>query len=290
MDRVVSTEWLANEIGAPDLRVLDCSVALRYLPQVSFPQPSVEIAPGRPTWEQGHIPGSQHVDLLSELSDHESPLPLMLPPPGAFAATMSGLGIGDGTRVVLHDTDMNMWAERVWWMLRAYGFDPAAGLDGGWQAWSTEGREVSTTAGCPARADFVPRPRPDVFADKAAVLAALDRPTTALVCALQPEAFTGERRDYPRNGHLPGARNVPYSALVDPHTHRYLPADQLRDVFGDFLVEHPKEVITYCGAGIAACSDALVLIELGVPKVKVYDGSMYEWSADPSLPLVSCTD
>jgi thiosulfate/3-mercaptopyruvate sulfurtransferase len=212
----------------------------------------------------------------------------MLPPPGQFSAVMSGLGVDDGTRVVVYDSLMNVWAARVWWMLRAFGFDEAAVLDGGWRAWTADGRPVSTDPEPnQTPATFVARPRPGLFVDKDVVLAAIDQREVSVVHALSGEVHRGERQDYHRPGHIPGDHNVPFAELVDPDTHRYLSEDRLCAAFSSVLSAGPERVITYCGGGIAASSDAFVLSLLGVKDVAVYDGSLSEWAADPSLPLVS---
>ncbi|MGH9003078.1 MAG: sulfurtransferase, partial [Acidimicrobiia bacterium] len=180
------------------------------------------------------------------------------------------------------------WAARVWWMLRAFGFDEAAVLDGGWRAWTADGRPASTDPE-PERAPatFVPRFRPGLFVGKEDVLAALEGNGSCIVDALPEVIYRGESSDYARPGHIPGAHNVNFLRLVDPETHRYLPGDQLRARFADVLEGEPSPVITYCGGAIAASSDAFVLNLLGVEDVAIYDGSLSEWAADPSLPLVS---
>jgi len=283
MDRLVSGAWLEKELGVPDLRVLDCSVAMEVLPDGSL-----SYRPGQPAWEGHHIPGSAHVDLVHQISDPSSPFPFMLPPPGQFSAVMSALGVGDGTRVVLYDSLMNVWAARVWWMLRALGFDDAAVLDGGWRGWTADGRPISADPepGWPP-VTFTVRVRPDFFVGKEEVLAAIDRNEVGIVDALPPDVYRGDRHDYARPGHIPGAVNVPFAALVDPDTHRYLPEAQLRAAFSGVLSADPERVITYCGGAIAASSDAFILNLLGVDDVAIYDGSLSEWSADPSLPLVT---
>jgi len=283
MDQLVSGEWLEKELGAPDLRVLDCSVVMEV-----DPEGRRSYRPGGSNWEQSHIPGSAHVDLLTTLSDSSSPYPLMLPPPEQFSAVMRELGVGDGTRVVLYDAAINAWASRLWWMLRAFGFDAAAILDGGWRSWTNDGRPTSPDpAPTHPPGHFVARPRPGLFVGKDEVLAAIDRSEDCIVDALPQAMYRGDLEDYARPGHLPGARNVPFSSLVDLATHRYLPEDQLRAAFSDALSLDPARVITYCGAGIAASSDAFVLHLLGHDNVAVYDGSLSEWAADPTLPLVT---
>jgi thiosulfate/3-mercaptopyruvate sulfurtransferase len=173
-------------------------------------------------------------------------------------------------------------------MLRAFGFDNAAVLDGGWREWVGAGRPASTEPEPVYRpANFVARLRPGLFVGKDDVLAALGRPEVCVIDALSPEVHRGERPDYARPGHIPGAHNVPFAELVDPQTHRYLPQDHLHALFADVLSTEPERVITYCGGGIAASSDAFVLNVLGVDDVAIYDGSMTEWAADPALPLVT---
>ena len=139
MEALVSTSWLASQLGEADLRVLDCTVLLAPLPDGGY-----AVESGRAAWEQAHIPGSAFADLAGELSDPRSPLRFTMPTPERFAEAMGALGVGDGNRVVLYDSRANMWAARVWWMLRAFGFDAAAVLDGGWRAWTTDGRPTST--------------------------------------------------------------------------------------------------------------------------------------------------
>lgn len=282
MDRLVSTAWLEKELGAPDLRILDCTV------KFEVGDAGLQIDSGRAAWEEAHIPGSQHVDLLMALSDASTPVPMMCPPAEQFAAAMESVGIGDGCRVILYDAQMNAWAARVWWMLRAFGFDEAAVLDGGWRAWSSEGRPVATGPELPpSPARFTPRLRDGLFVTKEEILAALEDEAVAIVNALDRAAYRGERVDYGRAGHIPGSLNVPFIELVDRHTHRYLPPAQLRELFWDVLGSGPDRIVTYCGAGVAASSAAFALGLLGVDGVAVYDGSMFEWAADPSLPLIT---
>ena len=243
---------------------------------------------GRRGWERHHIPDSAHADLFESLSDTSSPFAFTLPSPGQFSEAMGKLGVGEGTRVVVYDRYMNMWATRLWWMLHAFGFDNAAVLDGGWRAWVADERPISTDPAPDwAPVSFTAQPRPGVFVGKHDVLAAINREGVHLVSAFAPEQHRGERQDYARAGHIPGSRNVPFDELVDPETHRYLPKDQLTTVFAGVLTADPEHVITYCGAGIGASSDAFALSLLGVDDVAIYDGSMEEWAADPSLPVVA---
>jgi thiosulfate/3-mercaptopyruvate sulfurtransferase len=281
-DPLVSTQWLASELGAPDLRVLHCMVALRTAEDGGY-----RIHAGRSEWEQGRIPGSQPIDVARDLSDQSSELDLMMPTSDQLAAVMSAVGVGDECRVVLYDNQMNMWAARVWWMLRTVGVN-ALILDGGLAAWTADQRPVECGPGEAApSAVFTPRASLDVFEDKEGVLAAIGNPDVCIVDALETEVFLGLRQDYARKGHIPGAVNVPFATLVDPATHRYLPLDELAGAVGK--AAEAAKVIAYCGAGAAASSVSLTLKRLGRRDVAVYDGSMIEWSQDPNLPMTTDT-
>lgn len=275
MEPLVEAEWLEGHLEDPDLRILDATV---------FITPDFIVESGRAAWERGHIPGSAFADLLGELSDLAyPPFWTMAPPADQFAGVMGRLGVGEGTRVVLCDARENMWAARVWWLLRASGFDEAAVLNGGWTTWVAEGRPVSTDPPAHPSATFVPRPRPNLFVDKAAVFGAMEDPNTVIVSALGRRSHRGEIPEYGRAGHIPGARNVSAFALIDKRTQKYLPEPVLRERFAGIL--DAPSVITYCGGAIAACTDAFVLHLLGHRNVAVYDGSLLEWNSDPSTPI-----
>jgi thiosulfate/3-mercaptopyruvate sulfurtransferase len=277
---LVDTAWVADHLRAPDLRILDCSVVRQDNPDGSY-----AFVSGRPQWEQGHIPGSIFVDVPGELSDPHAATSLMMPTPAEFTRIMAQRGVGDGTRVVLYDNSNHAWAARVWWMLRTCGFDNAAVLNGGMHKWLAEGRTLSTDPGEYPEARFTLRPRPELMADKATVLDALGKDEVRLIYALSPAAYSGAVKLFPRAGRIPGSANVYCEALIDPRTHTYVDNDRLRELFEPAGALRAEKVITYCGGGIAASSDALALVALGVNNVAVYDGSMAEWTADPSTPL-----
>jgi thiosulfate/3-mercaptopyruvate sulfurtransferase len=278
---LVETDWLAAHLDDPELRVLECTTILHPRPEGGFRAES-----GRATWAAGHIPRSGFADLTGDLCDRTSKLLYMMPPAEQMAAVMGRLGVGEGTRVVLYDRAVNMWAARVWWMLRAVGFDAAAVLNGGWRKWTAEGRPTSTEPCAYPAARFVARPRPDLFVGKEAVLAGLGHRATCVVNALSEAQHRGVGGvAYGRPGRIAGSANVPAQSLVDPATHAYLPAAVLRERFAAAGVLDAGRVITYCGGGIAASSDAFVLTLLGHDAVSVYDASLSEWAADPSLPM-----
>ena len=140
---LVETDWMAQHLDDPGVRLLECTV---YLQPGRRPR-RVRVESGRAKWAEGHIPGAGFVDLQEELSDRTSKLRFMMPPAAQFAEAMGRAGVGDGVRVILYDRAVNMWAARIWWMLRAFGFDNAAVLNGGFKKWTVEGRPVATDAG-----------------------------------------------------------------------------------------------------------------------------------------------
>ena len=282
---LVETDWLAAHLGDPGLVMLDSTTHLIPDPKITY-----TVKPGREDFEKGHIPGAQFVDLQADLSDNTGrygKLRFMLPSAEAFAAAMGGFGVGEGSRVVLYSTTTPQWAARVWWMLRNYGFDNAAVLNGGFQKWAREGRAVETGPAKPrSPAKFVVREDRHLMVGKEQVLAALGNPQTCTINALSREQHLGSGGNtYGRVGRIAKTVNVPAATMIDPQTGAFLPAAALREKFAAVGAFDRPHAITYGGGGIAASSDALILAMLGHPDVKLYDASMSEWSNDPSLPM-----
>lgn len=276
---LVTTDWLAAHLADPRLRIFDCTVTL--VPVEGGLRPEG----GRTAWAVAHIPGSGFADLLADLSDRDSRLPIMMPPAAQFAAAVGRYGVGPETRVVLYDSGAHTWATRVWWMLRAMGFDDAAVLDGGLKKWQAEGRPVSAEPCRYPPAQFEARPRAGVFVDKEQVKQALAEGRTRLINALSADEHAGRVSRTPRPGRIPGSGNVPAGSLLDAAGGGYLPLPALRERFAAQGALDGRPVITYCGGGIAATSDAFTLLRLGAGQVAVYDGSLVEWSQDPELPM-----
>ena len=279
---LIATDALERRLGDPDLRIFDCTIHLIPNPDIGY-----TVKPARADFEKGHIAGAQFIDLQADLSAPHPKLRFMLPSAEAFAAVMGRFGVGENSRVVLYSTTTPQWASRVWWMLRNYGFDNAAVLDGGFQKWSREGRPVESGAartGPPAT--FVVRTDRKLMVGEEVVLAAIGDSAICTINALSREQHIGTGGTvYGRVGRIARSVNVPAAALLDPETGAYLSAPELRAKFAAVGAFDKPQVITYCGGGIAASSDALVLTMLGHPDVRLYDASMSEWSNDPALPM-----
>ena len=281
-DLLVETDWLAEHLHDSDLRILECTV---YLHPADVPG-GYRVESGRWRWEQGHIPEAGFADLQDDLSDRSSPLRFTLPPAAQFADAMGRYGVGPGVRVVLYDRFVNMWAARIWWMLRAFGFDGAAVLNGGFDAWKAQARPTESG---PARGyppgDFKAAPRPGFFVDKHATLAAAKERDTAIVNALGPQFHKGQEPSrYGRPGRIPGSVNVPAASVVDGNKN-FVTLEDAEAKFAAQGVTKDKRVICYCGGGISATIDLFLLHQLGFQNLTLYDGSMGEWAKDPSLPI-----
>lgn len=281
-DALVTTEWLAAHLSDPGLRIYDCTT---YLAPPTAPDRPYDVVSGREDYEAGHIPGSAFLDLQGELSDPASRFRFTMLRAERLAEAVSVRGIGDGTRVVLYSRKSPMWATRVWWMLRAIGFDAAAVLDGGWDKWAVEGREVSHAPAEYPPARLVAKPRPKLFVGRDEVLAAIADGAVCTINALAPDAHSGEAARYGRPGRVPRSVNVPAAALLDTETMEMPEAPVAADAFAGVGAQTAERVIVYCGGGIAATLDAFLLHRLGYDDIAVYDNSMSEWATDDSLPI-----
>lgn len=277
MDSLVTAEWLSEHLDDPDLVVLDCSVHFEPGEDGGF-----SIVSGRADYEGGHIPSAGFADLTGELSDTDSSLNYALPTPEEFCAAMGALGVGDDSRVVLYDRTNSVWAARVWWMLRWVGFDRAALLDGGMEAWTAEERPLSTEPASEQTKQLTLNLRPELIADRDEVFAAISDDAVSIIDAMPEAHYKGQMALYDRPGHIPTASNISAMALFDESGY-YLPNDELAALFtGD----RDGRAITYCGGGIAASADAFIMHRLGFKNVAVYMASLQEWAADPANPLV----
>ncbi|HET6609043.1 MAG TPA: sulfurtransferase [Rhodopila sp.] len=276
---LAETDWLANHLS--DVVVLDCTVDL-----IPDPKTTYIIKPAREAFEKGHIPGAQFCDVQKDVSDTSAKFNFMRQTPEDFAAAMRRFGVSDDTKVVTYSTGNAWWATRVWWLLREFGHDNAAVLNGGWQKWHAEGRPFETgPSSARSQGRFTPHQPRGLFADKPEVLAAVGDSGVCTLNALTAAQHAGTGgNSYGRPGHIAGSVNVPAASLVDPATNTFLNPDELRIRLGAVgALDRP--VIAYCGGGIAASADAMILTMLGHRNVRVYDASLSEWAKDESLPM-----
>ena len=272
---LVSTDWLAGQLGAPDLRVLDASW---YLPAAAR-NPKAEFA-------AAHIPGARFFD-IDEISDLRSGLPHMAPPTEKFVARMRAMGIGDGQRIVVYDTAGLFSAARVWWLFRLFGKRDVAVLDGGMPKWVAEGRRVEDTPPELRDRHFTARHDPGLVRDVTEVATSASLGHVQILDARSPERFRGEAaepRPGVRSGHIPGSRNVHYATLINPDGTMKGPGE-LRAVFEAAGVDPDGPAITSCGSGVSAAILNLALERLGNRRHSLYDGSWAEWGASPELKV-----
>jgi thiosulfate/3-mercaptopyruvate sulfurtransferase len=281
---LISTAELARLLGAPDLRLFDCTTYLEYQPTGSgIPY---LVVPGRHTFDAGHIPGADFLDLQGEFSDQNTELRFMMPQTAQLEAAFGRHGVGNDSRVVLYSIGTAMWATRFWWMLRSLGFD-ALVLDGGLDKWKAEGRTIETGAakGYPPAA-FTAKPRAGYFVDSRETLKASTDRNSVVVNALGPQFYKGlEPSRYGRAGRIPGSVNVSAATLVDSESKTFLPLEDAEKKFASAGIAKDKRVVAYCGGGISATIDLFQLYRLGYDNLTLYDGSMGEWAKDESLPI-----
>ncbi|MUM08311.1 hypothetical protein B5P44_26405 [Mycobacterium sp. CBMA 213] len=238
---------------------------------------------GRSAWEATHLPGAIHVQVDTDLSipaathNHH-------PPPQHLADRLAGFGIDADTPTVVYDSTGGFWAARTWYLLRWIGI-PVRVLDGGLDAWRAAGLPVeSGPAQARPVASWSARPVREAWIELDE-LREIGCSTANLVCALSPAAFLGtEPTRYTRRGHIPGSVSVPARELFDDHGLVRPPAE-IRERYRDNGTDLSREVLLYCGGGISATVNALALVSAGIETVRIYDGSLEEWSADPTLPL-----
>jgi thiosulfate/3-mercaptopyruvate sulfurtransferase len=276
---------LANALGQPTLRLFDCTTYLEPAPAGnSEPYNAV---PGRHTFEAGHIPGADFLDLQGEFSDSSSKLHFMMAPVKQLEAAFGRHGVSTDSQVVLYSIGTPMWATRFWWMLQSIGFENAAVLDGGLDKWKAEGRAVETGPAKGYKATtFTAKPKAGYFVGKHDVLAAKSEHNTVVVNALGPQFHKGlEPSRYGRAGRVPGSCNLPAATLTDPQTKAFVPLAEAEKKFAAQGISKDKRVIAYCGGGISATVDLFQLHRLGYRDLTLYDGSMGEWAKDASLPI-----
>ncbi|MDB5660799.1 MAG: 3-mercaptopyruvate sulfurtransferase [Cypionkella sp.] len=272
---LVSTSWLAAHIKDPDLRLIDASW---YLPDAG--------RNARAEYLAAHIPGARFFD-IDELTDHRSSLPHMAPPPEKFISRLRAMGIGDGHQVVIYDGSGLFSAARVWWTFRLMGKTDVAVLDGGLPKWRAEGREIEDMAPIVRDRHMTVSRQNNLVKDVTQVAHAAKLGEAEIIDARSAPRFQGEvaePRPGLRSGHIPGAKNVPYSTLLNADGTMKTPAD-LRSVFEAAGVNLAKPAITSCGSGVTAAILSLALERIGHRNHALYDGSWAEWGMYDDLAV-----
>ena len=291
----VTTEWLAAHIAAArtrgesmdegELRIVD--IRGKVLPAGTAGK---RYFAKREDYDASHVPGAVFVDWTSDIADPDDPVPSQVAPPDRFGALMLALGIGDDTAVVAYDDYNTIFASRFAWALRYYGHEAVRVLDGGWARWTSEKRAVDDGVPHPPPAKFTPRVKPELRRVADEVLAKLGDPEVLLIDARPTAQYEGTASAAKRAGHIPGARNVPYTSLVDQSTGKLHSREELAGVFasaGIDVSKLPREIVCYCNGGITATVPVTALRVLGRDDVAVYDGSWNEWGNDDARPIVS---
>ncbi|HEX4081229.1 MAG TPA: 3-mercaptopyruvate sulfurtransferase [Rhizomicrobium sp.] len=274
---LVSTEWLAQHLGAPDIRVADASW---YLPQAG--------RDARAEYQAAHIPGAVFFD-IEDLSDEASPLPHMLAPAPKFSSRMRKLGLGDGNLIIVYDGAGLYSAPRAWWMLRAMGHEEVAVLDGGFPKWKREGRPIEDLVPQPYPRHFTPRPNNALSRNFSQLMHNLETAREQVIDLRGAGRFAGreeEPRPGVRCGHIPGSVNMPYSEVTSSEG-TLKPQDQLLEIFSRRGIDPGRACVTSCGSGITAAIGMLALVAAGARDVALYDGSWSEWGARPEAPIAT---
>jgi thiosulfate/3-mercaptopyruvate sulfurtransferase len=275
---IVSTAWLHDHLDQPDLVILD--VRGTVLPATQ-PPPWYISHPEQ--YAASHIPGARFVNWITDITV-DGPTQMQIAPPDKYAAFMGGLGIGDQTRVVAYDASGGMFAARVWWTLSYYGHAHVAVLDGGWPAWTAEGRPTTDALPDVTPQTFIPRPTPSLRLTKADVLAKLGG-TTRLLDVRTPEEYRGEASRAKRSGHIPGAVNLPAKRLNAGAHGSLSQGDHLRADFAAAGAGDPGDVVLYCNGGVSASLGLLAYRAAGFSGGAVYDGSWKDWGNDDTTPV-----
>jgi thiosulfate/3-mercaptopyruvate sulfurtransferase len=277
-EALVSTEWLAWHLEDADVTILDAS----------FKQPGITPT-ARADYDAEHIPTAVFFD-IDDVAEPGTSLPHMIPSAERFAEKMAYYGIRNSDRVIVYDSNGLSSAGRAWWMLRLFGHDNVAVLDGGLPKWKAERHSLQTNPTMVLRGRFTAQVDPALVRDRTAVLANIQSGREQLVDARAAGRFDGSAEEtWPgrRRGHIPRSRNLPFDQLTDPVTRQLKSAEELRGLFTQAGVALDRPIVTSCGSGVTACALAFALYLIGHERAAVYDGSWAEWGLPEGPPIES---
>ena len=277
-DALVSTEWLAEHLNAPDVRIVDAS---SFLPTVD--------RNAKAEYRDCHIPGAVFFD-IDDVADDSSDLPHMIPSPEKFSSRVRKLGLGDGNRIVVYDVNGGSSAAcRVWWMFRLYGHEDVSVLNGGLPKWLAEGRQTDDLPPVPKERHFTPRMNNFLVRSVDQLIDNCSSQRELVIDARSAERFAGtgdEPRAGLRKGHITGSVNLPFNKLMDKDANFSMrSADEIAQIFNDAGVDFKRQTVASCGSGVTACVIALAAYLIGEREMAVYDGSWTEWGSRHDTPI-----
>ena len=276
---LVNTQWLADNLSAPDVKILDCT----WLHESSNMD-------GRTQYRGRHLPGSVHFD-IDAVADKSSPLPHMLPPAAEFAKKVGLLGIGDGDKVIVYDRMCGgSAAARVWWMFRTFGYNDVAMLDGGYGKWVKEKLPSDMSPVRPEPKTFTANLNPALVRSLDQMLANVASGTEQVIDARGPAKFAGSQDDvFPvkKKGHIPGAINLPWGDLIVEASGELVEPDAIRARLAGAGVDLARPIVVTCASGTIACVVMLALYLIGKTDVALYDGSWAEWGLKDETPTAA---
>jgi thiosulfate/3-mercaptopyruvate sulfurtransferase len=274
-DPLVTTAWLAEHLGAPDVKVADATWLMPSLGRNAQAE-----------YEAAHIPGAVRFD-IDDIADQGSPLPHMIPDGARFSSRVRALGLGDGSRIVVYDDNHYSASARAWWMFRLFGHDDVAVLDGGLRRWREEGRALDDATVAPSPRHFTVRQNHLLLRELDQIRQNLVDRRDQVVDARSAGRFAGtepEPRPGLRAGRIPNSVNLPYTEVIAADGSMKA-ADDLRPLFVGRGIALDRPIVTSCGSGVTAATLALAFHRIGVDDVAVYDGSWSEWGGGDDTPV-----